>query len=177
MARSRHPKRRTLAEQLERLPPEFLRTVAENLEILRAWPGATRVLVNPAAIPPNPRQALKWLNAVKNGKPVPVTVDYLDGTPALTIERPISNKRPPRPPGRPPHPLTLARFVQFADDHPELGERRLAEQLTIALNAELGPTTKPVTRAIVRERRREADAARRRRSAPRKKEGPGKLMG
>ena len=127
------------------------------------------VVINPAVIPPTPREALKWLNAVKNGKAVPFTVDYLDGTPPLTIEKTWSDKPPraPRPPHRPRHPLTLERFVRFEAEHAEFSERRLAQQLTIALRAELGPSTKPVTRAIVRARREEAQAARRLRSVRR----------
>lgn len=179
MARSngRQPRQsQPLVDALERLPPEFLHSIAEALEILKARPGATCAVINPAwpSTPATPREALKWVNAVKKGKPVPFTVDYLDGTPPVTIEKPLSSKPPrePRPAHRPRHPLTVARFVRFEKDHEaeNLSERQLAKRLTIALRAELGESAKPVTRAIVRARRKEAEVARQRRSERRHSE-------
>jgi len=170
----RRPGRRTLTDALAKLPPSVQRTLADALELYAtlAPPGATSLNVYPTGIPPTlpMREILKWAKRAKAGKPIPFTVDYNGGGKLpVTIQRPLTWTPHSvfKPPGAPRHPLTLERFLRFVEAHQdvaELGDRRLADHLTTVLREEIGPQVKPVTRAIVRARRQEADQARRRRS-------------
>jgi hypothetical protein len=158
---------------MDPLPPEVLARLAKLVRKSKtgasprtgASPGR-RFRLRPADIPWHlpVKEVLKRLRAREDGKPVPVTIDFQDGSPPVTVDLPLKKPRPPRNPGRPSHPLTVERAEREASAHPHDSNTQLAKRLSAALKAEIGPNAPPVTPRLVRRRRQEGDAERRRRS-------------
>jgi hypothetical protein len=148
------------------LPPALLSRLGSRVSAGR------RFKVSPVPISPSlaMRDILRWGRAAQDGKPIPFSIDPMDGSPPVTVMMPIRKPRisgAHRRIGRPRHPLTLERYLNFIADPKmnALSATRQAQHLTIRLRAELGPDTEVVTRAIVRARRAEiGDAERRRRT-------------
>jgi hypothetical protein len=140
--------------------PPAVRLLLRALELVADRPDATTVTVDRRPIPPTVKEALRWVNAASTGKPVPHIVEFDDGSAAAVVDMPLNDK-PRRPRGAPRHPLTQKRYDLFIATHPKvakLGDRLVAEYLT----REFGPGVKPITRAVVRDRRLAAEAHRRR---------------
>jgi hypothetical protein len=163
MARSRGRKR-TLDEQLAAVvSPGMLHAIAMGLELRKARPGATRLHCIPVALPLSLSIAeiFKRKKAADSGKPVPIEVDYLDGTPPVIVYMPLtstpkSKDSKPGKPGAPRHPLTVERVQRAKDDHGTDTAFQLAQRLTVELRHELGADVPEVTKSLVRARLREA---------------------
>ena len=147
-------------EPHERQLVAFISEMRDLVKTLR--PGADKpfkMTVNavPIPVPLSEKETLGWMRAALDGKPVPFTVDFHDGSSPVTVKLPLSNRRRPidsiRVSGRPRHPLTVKRTQREARRGGTASE--IAQRLTVALRREFGEEIKPVTAKIVRLRLKE----------------------
>jgi hypothetical protein len=164
----------------KKLPPESLRKFVDLLELFAALapnrktagpphvPGTIAMSCYPTPIPPTlpMGQIIKRARAAKDGRPIPWTVDFHNGEPPVTIQRPLSWTPPApadrKPVGKPRHPITVAdvRSLHLRG----LTHQQIATRLTAELRSKF-PDARAVTKGIVRSRLNEADIRRRKRSA------------